>query len=55
VSDAGTVTAMGIGTAIISSIASDDSGTKSECEVTVVPTLASAIKLDKKGSICIYW
>jgi uncharacterized protein YjdB len=48
VSDTGTVTAMGIGTAIISSIASDDSGTKSECEVTVVPTLASAIKLDKK-------
>jgi uncharacterized protein YjdB len=50
VSATGVVTAVGVGSAKISVIAADESGTKSECEITVNPTLATAISLNKTSA-----
>jgi uncharacterized protein YjdB len=47
VSANGVVTAVGLGNTKIAAIATDDSGLKTECDVTVVPTLATAITLSK--------
>ena len=47
VDESGLVTAHALGSAIITASAVDGSGVKSECEITVVPTPAESISLDK--------
>ena len=43
----GVVTAIALGEAIITAIATDGSGATATCQVTVIPTLAMSIELDK--------
>ena len=47
VDDNGVVTAISVGEAIITATAIDGSGVSATCQVTVVPTLAMSIELDK--------
>lgn len=47
VSASGEVTAVAVGTADIIAIAADGSGVKALCKVTVIPTLAESLQLDR--------
>ena len=47
VSASGEVTAVAVGTADIIAIAADGSGVKALCKVTVIPTLAKSLQLDR--------
>ena len=50
VSPEGTVTAVGVGEAIITASATDGSGVKAECVVTVEPTPAESISISARGT-----
>ena len=52
VDESGTVTAIGVGKCIITAVATDGSGVKATCEITVNPALVESISLDPAEWIC---